>query len=185
MQTALGLAVRGYSGVLSRCRNVIYRSLGVEFGGYVWLRRVSIPRQWSDIWIDAGASLDDGVVLLASGPPKPHKLAIGRGTYINRNTILDAHDELIIGRDCLIGPGCLITDANHGTQRHMTMRSQPMAAASVRIEDDVWIGAGCVILPGVAIGEGAVIGAGSVVTREVLAYTKVAGAPARVMGRRE
>ncbi|GGW77084.1 acetyltransferase-like isoleucine patch superfamily enzyme [Streptomyces albaduncus] len=51
----------------------------------------------------------------------------------------------------------------------------------MRIEDDVWIGAGAVILPGVTVGRGSVVGAGSVVTADVPPMTVVAGTPARVL----
>jgi hypothetical protein len=96
--------VRIHQGVASRFRNVGYRLLGVQMHGYVWLQRVSIPRNWSDILIEKGTSLDDGVVLLCSGLTKPGKITIREGTYINRQTMLDAHELIEIGRNCMIGP---------------------------------------------------------------------------------
>jgi galactoside O-acetyltransferase len=55
--------------------------------------------------------------------------------------------------------------------------------APIEIEDDVWIGAGAIVLPGVTVGRGAVIGAGAVVTRSVEALSIVAGVPAREIGK--
>ncbi len=77
-------------GVCSRLRNSWFRILGVRIHGYAWIRRISIPRNWADVTIDSGVSLDDGVVLLCSGPPAHEKIHIGSQTYINRYSIIDA-----------------------------------------------------------------------------------------------
>jgi len=163
-------------------RNVYYRLLGVKLNGYVWLRRISIPRQWNDITIGEGASLDDGVVCLCSGPAKTDKLLIGRGTYVNRHTMFDAHEHLSIGSNCLIGPFCYLTDGNHGTVMGVPVQAQPMQTRPVILEDDVWLGAGVIILSGVRVGRGAIVGAGAVVTKDVAPHAIVAGVPARNLG---
>jgi carbonic anhydrase/acetyltransferase-like protein (isoleucine patch superfamily) len=177
----LHLFVQTRRGVAARARNLWYRALGVHLDGYVWLRQVSIPRQWSDITLEAGAALDDGVTLLCSGPAKANKLVIRRGAYLNRNTMVDAHGSVEIGRDCMIGPGCYITDADHGMDPDLPVSSQPMTIEPVVLEDGVWLGAGVVVLSGVHIGRGAVVGAGAVVTRDVAAKSAVGGVPARAI----
>ena len=179
----LRLLVRAQRALASRFRNVWYRLLGVRIAGYVWLRRVSIPRQWSDITLESGIGLDDGVVLLCSGSEKTGKLVIRQGSYINRNTIFDAHEHLEIGRNCMIGPGCYLTDADHGVMPGLTIGGQPMKTSAVILEDDVWLGAGVIVLRGVRLGRGAVVGAGAVVTKDVPAYAKMVGVPARVTGK--
>lgn len=166
-------------GLASRIRNVMYRLLGVDIREYCWLRSVEIPRQWKDITLH-GCALDRGVVLLCSGEPRIGKIEIGNGTYINRYTVLDAHRRIEIGRDVMIGPHCFITDADHGTAAGSSVKSQPMSASPVAIEDEAWIGAHVTILPGVRIGRGAVIGAGSVVTRDISADSIAFGSPAAV-----
>ena len=176
--------IRRADALNSRRRNLWFALLGVRFGGYVWMRRISIPRQWSDISLAADVSLDDGVVLLCSGAPKGNKISIGASTYLNRYTMLDAHLEISIGRNCMIGPHCYITDANHGRAARALVREQKMEAAPVVIEDDVWLGAGVVVLPGVRLGSGCVIGAGAVVTHDVAAAAVVAGVPAVEIGHR-
>lgn len=153
-------------------------------GGYVWMRRISIPRQWSDVTLEKGGALDDGVVLLCSGTATPNKLIIRSGSYINRYTMIDAHQQIEIGQNCMIGPHCYITDANHGVAAGSPVNKQPMEAKPVIIEDEVWLGAGVIVLCGVRIGRGAVVGAGTVVRRDVLANAIVAGAPARQVGSR-
>jgi acetyltransferase-like isoleucine patch superfamily enzyme len=177
----LGLIVRAAGGVASRLRNVWYRLLGVNLHGYVWMRRISIPRQWSNITIDGGVSLDDGVVLLASGEARAGKIQVRRGTYINRHTMLDVSEGLEIGEDCLIGPFCYLTDHDHGRDAATTMAAQPLVSRPVRLGRNVWLGAGVIVLKGVTIGDGAIVGAGAVVTSDVAAGTVVAGVPARVI----
>lgn len=148
------------------------------------MRRVSIPRQWNDISIQKHVSLDDGVVLLCNGSPKTNKISIDQGTYINRYTMLDAHLEISIGRNCMIGPYCYITDANHGRATGALVKEQKMEAMPVVIEDDVWLGAGVIVLPGVRLGRGCVIGAGAVVTGDVPPEAVFAGVPAVRIGSR-
>ena len=168
----------------SRRRNLWFALLGVQLHGYVWMRRISIPRQWSDIRIEKDVSLDDGVVLLCSGPPQQNKIRIDQGTYLNRYTMIDAHFAISIGRNCMIGPYCYITDANHGRATGVPVKEQKMEPQPVVIEDDVWLGAGVVVLPGVRLGRGCVIGAGAVVTHDVPADAVFAGVPAARIGSR-
>ena len=181
----LHLIIRFAGGIASRVRNVWFRALGVRLGGYVWMRKISIPRQWSDITIGKGVSLDDGVVLLCSGPPQRDRLVIRTKTYINRFTMIDASEKIEIGDNCMIGPHCYITDHDHGHVLGKPVGQQSLIGSPVCIGREVWIGAGVVILKGVTIGDGAVIGAGAVVTKSVLANAIVAGVPAREIGRRD
>jgi acetyltransferase-like isoleucine patch superfamily enzyme len=85
----------------------------------------------------------------------------------------------------LVGPGCHITDANHGTEGHGLIALQPRVASPVVIGEGAWLGAGAKVLSGVTVGKGAVVGAGAVVTKDVSDYAIVAGVPARVIGHRE
>ena len=174
--------IRAHSALSSRLRNVCYRLLGTDLRGYAVIRKISIPRQWSDIQIGADAALDDGVTLICSADPKPLKITIGARTYINRFTILDASDSLVIGEDCMIGPGCYLTDHDHGVVPGETPGDQPLISSPTRVGNRVWLGAHVVILKGVTIGDDAVVAAGAVVTKNVAAGARVAGVPARPLG---
>jgi maltose O-acetyltransferase len=81
----------------------------------------------------------------------------------------------------MMGPEVLIYTANHGMEPGVPMRLQPLHSAPVRIGNDVWIGARCILLPGVTIHDGAVVAAGAVVTRDVPANAIAGGVPARVL----
>ena len=91
--------------------------------------------------------------------------------------------DLKVGSNVMMAPDVTIVGENHRFDRlNLPMRLQGYQRfPPVRIEDDVWIGARAIILPGVTIGQGAIIGAGAVVTKDVPAYAVCAGNPARVL----
>lgn len=178
----LARCIRLVEGGKSRLRNLYFRMLGVRLGGYVWMRRIRIPRNYTDIELGANVSLDEGVVLLCAGEPTDTpRIRIGAGTYINRYTILDSIQSLEIGAECAIGPGSYLTDHDHGHTPGVAPLSQPLVAAPTRLGDRVWLGAHVVVLKGVTIGDGAVIGAGSVVTKDIPPHAVAVGTPARVV----
>ena len=169
-------------GLASRLRNAYYKFLGVKLNGYVWMRDLEIPRNFSDIEIASPCAIDKGVILLCSGEPLPHpKIYIGAHTYINRHTFLDATLSLNIGMHCGIGPNCYITDHDHGLDLAFLPLQQPMVSIPTQIGDRVWIGANVTILKGVTVGNDAVIGAGSVVTKDIPEKAIAVGNPAQVI----
>ena len=105
---------------------------------------------------------------------------IGDHVYLNfLCTILD-NAEVHVGNHVMIGPGVQIYTAAHPLQADTRNQGWEIAKPIV-IEDNVWIGGGAILLPGVTIGRSAVVGAGAVVPRSVPANTVVAGNPARVI----
>jgi acetyltransferase-like isoleucine patch superfamily enzyme len=108
-------------------------------------------------------------------------VSIAERSVINFGSLLDGRRyPIVIGSDVSIGPEAAILTLGHDP------RSPEFAdrGGPVSIGDRVWIGYRALVLPGVCIGEGAVVGAGSVVTRDVAPFTIVAGNPARVIGER-
>ncbi|NOQ78620.1 MAG: sugar O-acetyltransferase [Gammaproteobacteria bacterium] len=105
------------------------------------------------------------------------KITLGHRVYINVNcTFLDG-GRINIGDDCLIGPNVQILTINHAASPIERLKKLNYAE-DIHIENNVWIGAGAIILPGIHIGSGAVIGAGSVVTKNVPGNCLYAGNPA-------
>lgn len=93
--------------------------------------------------------------------------------------------SLSIGDDCLIAEMVSIRDHDHATSRtDIPMRLQGASTAPVVIERDVWLGARVVVVKGVHIGQGAIVGAGAVVTKDVPPYAIAVGVPARIIGQR-
>jgi acetyltransferase-like isoleucine patch superfamily enzyme len=107
-------------------------------------------------------------------------LEIGERTFINFGTSIVANERITVGARCQIGPFCMLMD-NSYHRLEPERRDETPPSAPVAIGDNVWLGARTIVLPGVTIGDDAVIGAGSVVTRDVPARTFAAGAPARVV----
>lgn len=138
--------------------------------------------------IEAGASVQDGCLLHCGGQDwsaGAGRIHLGARSYVGHHCVLYGAGEIHIGADVLLGPGVVITSQGHTfDDAGSPIRQQPHILAPVHIAEDVWIGAGALILPGVRIGRGAVVAAGAVVTRDVAALDKVAGVPARVVGRR-
>lgn len=112
------------------------------------------------------------------------RITIGRNVTINDGVVLVAYAGVTIEDDAMIGEYASIRDANHGMLRDRLVRLQPHSAAPVRIGRDAWIGRGSIILKGVEVGDGAVAGANSVVTKNVAPNTIVGGVPARPLGER-
>jgi len=107
-----------------------------------------------------------------------YNIFIGEHFYSNYNlTILDCN-RVTIGRNCLIGPNVSIITVNHPLDRSDRVNHLEYAKPVV-IGDDVWIGCGAVINPGVTIGNNVVVGSGSIVTKDIPSDTLVVGNPAR------
>ncbi len=112
-------------------------------------------------------------------------IKLGDQVFIGFGAELDISDSLTLGNQVLVAPGCFITDHHHKRGAHARIAAQGCESAPVVIEDDVWLGANAVVLPGIRIGRGAIVGAGAVVTHDVEAMAIVAGVPARVIGKRD
>ena len=182
---ALQFIVRTKDGLASRLRNAYYKALGVEIRGYCWLRKIEIRRNHSEISLGRDAALDEGVVLLCSGlPTGKKKITIGENTYINRYSFVDASHEIRIGRNVGIGPHCYITDHSHGTAPGESIMAQPLVSDTTTISDNVWLGAGVIVLQGVTIGSNTVVAAGSVVVRDLPSDVFAEGRPARAFKKR-
>jgi acetyltransferase-like isoleucine patch superfamily enzyme len=161
-------------------------------------------------WAAQGMQIGRGTVLPKLAVTWPHQVSIGKncrietGVYFHFDGICLPGPSIVIGNDCFLGSGCefnisdritvgdhsLIAsgtrfiDHAHGTDSGMLMAQQPGTSAPIRIGRNTWIGANCVILAGVEIGEGAVVAAGAVVTKSVAPDAIVGGVPARLIRHR-
>lgn len=114
------------------------------------------------------------------------KIIIGDNCSIGDFSHVTAINEIRLGNNVRMGKNILITDNSHGSSDLAMLNIAPnyrplISKGPVIIDDNVWIGAKACIMPGVHIGRGAIIGAGSVVTKDVPAFAIAAGSPARVI----
>jgi acetyltransferase-like isoleucine patch superfamily enzyme len=164
---------------LGRLRAVILRFRGARIGAKTHLgARVRVDKPWA---VDIGARCQleaDVWVKVVAGSAR---LVIGDHVFLGRGVELDVRESLTIGSHVLLAPGVFVTDHHHRIGPDRYIDAQGVDSRPVVIEDDVWLGARSVVLPGVRIGRGAVVGAAAVVTRDVEAGAVVAGVPARVL----
>ncbi|WP_320189043.1 acyltransferase [Agrobacterium rosae] len=115
-------------------------------------------------------------------------LTLGRFCYINSGCVFYTGNGISFGSHVLVAANCTFAPVNHAfSDQNRLIREQGFlpSRGGIRIEDDVWIGANCVILDGAHLRQGCVIAAGSIVRGEVTAYTVVGGNPIRTLGKRE
>jgi acetyltransferase-like isoleucine patch superfamily enzyme len=103
---------------------------------------------------------------------------IGENVFINSNCTMQDQGGIYIGDDVLIGHNVCLLTLNHDFRPDMRANLHPSA---VHIENKAWIGSNATILPGVTIGEGAIVAAGAVVSKDVPAGTIVGGVPAKII----
>lgn len=112
---------------------------------------------------------------------RQNSVSFGKNVYINRGCTLDIRGTLTIGDNVSISPDVTVLTATHG----LNDPAFGVEHYPVTIEDHVWIGTRALILPGVTLGEGSVVAAGAVVTRDVASLEVVAGVPARRIAHRD
>ncbi len=148
--------VGGLPGVIGfAVRSFIYKLLFKHLGGFAYVQH--------------------GVTIVQA-----NRLSVGRNFGCNTGTYINAVGDIMIGDYVLIGSNVTISSGKHpieGDQPHIFAR--PAEPYPIIIEDGVWIAAGAVIMPGIRLGQGSVIGANAVVTKDTEAYGVYAGAPAR------
>ncbi len=166
------------AGVKIRNASTIYIGDDVYIGAH---SQVISDGGLSFIRIGKGTVILRGVMLLTYGG----SICIGNDCSVNPFSILYGHGGLVIGDGVRIAAHTIIIPQQHRfDDLELPIYKQGVSRKGIKIEDDVWIGANCTVLDGVRIGKGSVIGAGSVVTRDVPPYSVAVGVPAKVIKQR-
>lgn len=113
----------------------------------------------------------------------PHNIKIGYGCSFSNFVILDGHDQITIGNNCMFANKVTVATATHDYM--VDPMNSSVITKPVKIDNNVWIGIGATILPGVTLGEGAVIGAMSLVINDIPARAIAVGVPAKVVKYRQ
>lgn len=111
-----------------------------------------------------------------------HKITMGFGANIGNRTVIMSGGEVIFGNHIIMGPEVMIIPQNHRTDEKNYANK---VFKNITIGNNVWIGARAILLNGVNIGDGAVVAAGAVVTKDVPPYTIVGGNPAKIIKKRQ
>lgn len=108
---------------------------------------------------------------------------LGHGCAINHGVFLLGRNEITLGDNVTLSAKCMLMDTGLDTKNYLAgkISDKEHIKSFIRIEDNVWVGAGAIILPGVTIHKNSIVGAGSVVTKDVPKNVVVAGNPARVI----
>lgn len=155
-----------------RMRHKVSMPLSVRLKG-----RVHITGQ-GNVILGNGVSIVGTVVPVELATYESGRIAIGDHTFINYGSSIAARESVQIGANCHLGHYTFVMDND---QHDIVRRSQLGPSGPVVIEDYAWIGSKAVILKGVRIGTRAVVGAGSVVTKDIPPRCVAAGNPARVL----
>ena len=116
------------------------------------------------------------------------RIKIGSNCAFNSNVMINARGKgnIVIGNNVLVGPNVVIRSSDHAFNNlNLNINDQGMKDGEIIIKDNVWISSNCVILQNVIIGEGSVIAAGAVVTKNVDPYSVVGGVPAKLIKKRQ
>lgn len=143
---------------------------------------VSAPAERRALLAEMVASIGhDSVMLPRVQIEYGYNVTIGSGTFLNYDAILLDCGPITIGSHVQIGPRVQLLTALHPMADHDRRRDGRESTAPITIGDNAWFGGGVIVCPGVTIGSDTVIGAGSVVTRDVPARVFAAGNPCRVI----
>jgi len=132
-------------------------------------------------------SLGLGNQLYAGVKGGPELIALGSNTATNSNVMFNADigGKITVGHDVLIGPNVIFRTSTHNfSQKDMPIRMQGHTPGIIIVEDNVWVGANSFVLHNVRVGSGAVVAAGSIVTKSVERDTVVGGVPAKLIKKR-
>ena len=140
-----------------------------------------------DPWIDAPIKMDYGYNVKYVRPLPTTDLELnshrlGQNVYVNSNSTWIDTCLITVGSRTLIGPNCCFYSGTHPLDPAVRNGTRgPESGKPITIGEDCWFGGSCIVLPGVTIGRGVTVGAGSVVTKDVPDYVVVVGNPARVI----
>lgn len=183
-QGAFILKFRYLNKLASYIRKIYYTRLGMKIGKFTALPKIHVtwPHQ---LRIGDRCILEHDIYFKFDGIWKPgYSIQIGNDVIIGAGCEFNIRKQIDIGDNTLIASGCKFIDHDHGILSGELIRNQPGPEMLIKIGNDVWLGCNVIVLKGVEIGDGAVIAAGSIVTKSVHTNEIWAGIPAKKIGER-
>jgi acetyltransferase-like isoleucine patch superfamily enzyme len=153
----------------------IFASVG---RGTVFEGHFEVPL-YNEVKIGESCLISRGVSFIVT---ETGNIQLGSRIYIGRDCVLASDAGIVIGDNTMLAEFVSIIDSDHDTVKNgIPIRDQELIPRPVTIGADVWVGRGCAVLKGISIGEGAVVGANSVVTKDIPPFSVAYGCPARVV----
>lgn len=164
-----------------------YALCKIRYGKRVEISMINSLRGKIDFFLKKNATLKIGKFLSCLGPlylrcGENANMEIGNNCFFNRNCSVTAYKSITIGDNCMIANNVVIIDHDHKFNEKSI--SKELVGCPVVLGNNVWVGANTVILKGVKIGDGAIVAAGSVVTKNIAPYCIYAGVPAKKISQR-
>jgi len=158
--------------------------MGMKIGPNVSLGKVKVV--WPhNVRLGRACIVEDDVTLKADGPWRPEvTIQLGEGCFVGRAAEFNIRVGVCVGDHTAIASGCKFVDHDHGITGD-TIDETPGREGIIRLGRHVWLGANVIVLRGVCIGDAAVVGAGSVVTRSIPSREIWAGVPAKRISQRQ
>lgn len=178
------IRIKWYPNICGAVRRYWLYSLGLRAGKNTSLPAITIswPHQVS---IGRNCNLEKGIIFKFDGIwKKGPSIIVGNEVFIGSCCEFNITSGIKIGNFANIASGCRFIDHDHGKSLATRIGAQPADERPIFVGNDVWLGCNVIVLKGVQIGDGAVVGAGAVVTKSILANEIWAGIPAKKIGER-
>lgn len=172
------LRIRYLANFASFLRKLFFEIQGMKIGKDTIVQKlyVSWPHQ---VEIGDRCILEHAVSFRFDGSwKKGPSIKIGNNVFIGQGCEFNIRKGIVVGNDALIASGCKFIDHDHGASAGALMRTQAGPEQEIKIGSDVWLGCNAIILKGVEIGDGAIVAAGSVVTKSIPPLEIWGGVPA-------
>ena len=169
------------SGWYSNVRMLYYKKLGLRYGADCKIGKIICNWPNNVVIGNKCVVLDHVNFGIGYGFDKMKTITVGNNVFIGYGVEFNCTNSINIGNNVLIATGTKIVDVGHTYEMGKRIDEQPLKSLPIKIEDDVWIAANCVIVGGVTISRGSVIAAGSVVTKSIPANEIWGGVPAKLI----
>jgi acetyltransferase-like isoleucine patch superfamily enzyme len=181
LQKKISIFLRRFKKYMPKLRGFIYQYKFKSIGKKCSLgSKITITVLDNNIQLSNNVAIRNNVIIGGRG-----ELTIGRNTVINEQSIIACYEKVEIGEDVMFAPRCYVLDIDHAySNKEIPISKQGYKTSPVKIGDGVWLGTQVVVTRGVVIGEGAIVAANSVVTKDIPPYTIAAGIPAKVIKKR-